>query len=257
MTAAHNTQTTWHPWLRPVARILMGAHLALALQPLSALAQAPGAAPVSAAAQAQLQRVAQWQQRIEAAKIEQARAAQPPGAVATERTSRNLTRVHELLKGIKARGERPGGINKAQSPGSAQAAKAAANPDHADQADQAQISELLTAIDADTDTVLADFAALRVQLQAQQVSAEILARHDQAQGELDRRANELRGLIRQWRQAPGAATLAALDAYFERYPAVRTSTPVNPAKLPWSTPTPNQRPPAETKVGWLQNLHKG
>ena len=31
MTAAHNTQTTWHPWLRPVARILMGAHLALAL----------------------------------------------------------------------------------------------------------------------------------------------------------------------------------------------------------------------------------
>ena len=145
MTAAHNTQTTWHPWLRPVARILMGAHLALALQPLSALAQAPGAAPVSAAAQAQLQRVAQWQQRIEAAKIEQARAAQPPGAVATERTSRNLTRVHELLKGIKARGERPGGINKAQSPGSAQAAKAAANPDHADQADQAQISELLTA----------------------------------------------------------------------------------------------------------------
>ena len=155
-----NTRTAWRGWLRPTAGAVVAAQIALALQPLSALAQAPGAAPVSAAAQAQLQRVAQWQQRIEAAKIEQARAAQPPGAVATERTSRNLTRVHELLKGIKARGERPGGINKAQSPGSAQAAKAAANPDHADQADQAQISELLTAIDADTDAVLQNLVHL-------------------------------------------------------------------------------------------------
>ncbi|WP_100084415.1 transglutaminase-like domain-containing protein [Acidovorax delafieldii] len=257
MTAAHNTQTAWHPWLRPTARILMGAQLALALQPLSALAQEPGAAPVSAAAQAQVQRLAQWQQRMEAVKIEQARAAQPAGAIATERTSRNLTRVHELLKGIKARTERPMVVNKARSIGGAQAAKAAANPEQANQADQAQISELLTAIDADTDAVLADFAALRGQLHTQQVSHEILARHDQAQAELDKRANELRDLIRQWRQAPGTATLAALDAYFERYPAVRASTPVNPAKLPWSNPTPNQRPPAETKVGWLQNLHKG
>lgn len=253
---ALNTRHAWRPVLRPVSGVVIAAQLLLAIQPLSALAQ-EGGGNTSPAAQAQMQRLAQWQQRIEQAKVEQALAAQPAGAIASQRTSRNLSRVHELLKGIKARTERPVAFNKARSTGSAQASKAAASPEQANQADQAQISELLTAIDADTDAVLADFAALRGQLQTQQVSPEILARHDQAQAELDKRANELRGLIRQWRQAPGATTLAALDAYFERYPAVRASTPVNPAKLPWSNPTPNQRPPAETKVGWLQNLHKG
>ncbi|OYD47753.1 transglutaminase, partial [Acidovorax kalamii] len=253
---ALNTRHAWRPVLRPVSGVVIAAQLLLAIQPLSALAQ-EGGGNTSPAAQAQMQRLAQWQQRIEQAKVEQALAAQPAGAIASQRTSRNLSRVHELLKGIKARTERPVAFNKARSTGSAQASKAAASPEQANQADQIQISELLTAIDADTDAVLADFAALRGQLQTQQVSPEILARHDQAQAELDKRANELRGLIRQWRQAPGATTLAALDAYFERYPAVRVSTPVNPAKLPWSNPTPNQRPPAETKVGWLQNLHKG
>jgi len=253
---ALNTRHAWRPVLRPVSGVVIAAQLLLAIQPLSALAQ-HGGGNTSPSAQAQMQRLAQWQQRIEQAKVEQALAAQPAGAIASQRTSRNLSRVHELLKGIKARTERPVAFNKARSTGSAQASKAAASPEQANQADQIQISELLTAIDADTDAVLADFAALRGQLQTQQVSPEILARHDQAQAELDKRANELRGLIRQWRQAPGATTLAALDAYFERYPAVRASTPVNPAKLPWSNPTPNQRPPAETKVGWLQNLHKG
>lgn len=253
---ALNTRHAWRPVLRPVSGVVIAAQLLLAIQPLSALAQ-DGGGNTSPAAQAQMQRLAQWQQRIELAKVEQALAAQPAGAIASQRTSRNLSRVHELLKGIKARTERPVAFNKARSTGSAQASKAAASPEQANQADQAQISELLTAIDADTDAVLADFAALRGQLQTQQVSPEILARHDQAQAELDKRANELRGLIRQWRQAPGATTLAALDAYFERYPAVRASTPVNPAKLPWSNPTPNQRPPAETKTTWFQNLHKG
>lgn len=264
-TAAHNTQAAWHPWLRPIGRILMGAQLALALQPLSALAQEPGAAPVSPSAQAQMQRMAQWQQRIETAKIEQARAAEPASAVATERTSRNLTRVHELLKGIKSRTERPSAVrsttringSNSTSIANALTPKATSADDQANQAAQAEISELLAAIDADTDAVLADFAALRQQLQANpQVSTEILARHDQTQAELDSRAGELRGLIRQWRQKPDAATLAALDAYFERYPASKPRPQGNPAKLPWSNPAPNQRPPAETKVAWLHNLHK-
>ena len=255
---ALNTRHAWRPVLRPVAGVVIAAQVLLAIQPLSALAQ-DGKTNTSPAAQAQIQRLAQWQQRIEHAKIEQARAAQPAGAIASERTSRNLSRVHELLKGIKARTERPATVQGKRSAASTQVAKASPTPDQAaqaNQADQAQINELLIAIDADTDAVLADFAALRQQLQSQQVSTEILARHDQAQAELDKRANELRGLIRQWRQTPGAATLAALDAYFERYPAARTSTPVNPAKLPWSNPQPNQRPPAENKTAWFQNLHK-
>ncbi|MDA8453588.1 transglutaminase domain-containing protein [Acidovorax sp. GBBC 3334] len=232
----------------------MAAQLAWALQPLSALAQ-EGTPAVPPAAQQQMQRLAQWQQRMEAGKLEQARAAQPPGAVATERTSRNLTRVHELLREVKARNDRPAARAARLGGSGTGAAKAAPDANQANDADQAQITTLLAAIDADTDAVLADFASMRQQLQAQGLGAEILARHDRAQADLDQRAGELRGLIRAWRQSPGAATLAALDAYFTRYPAARASAPTAPGQLPWRNPQPSQRPPAENKVAWFQNLH--
>ncbi|BFO53553.1 hypothetical protein AVXHC19_03560 [Acidovorax sacchari] len=254
MSASPNTRIAWHPWLRPVARTVMAAHLALALQPLSALAQ-DGTPAVPPAAQQQMQRLAQWQQRMESARLEQARVAQPPGAIATDRTSRNLTRVHELLRGIKARIEQPSARATGRSGSTPYATKAGPDTGAASEAEQAQITALLNAIDADTDAVLADFASMRQQLQAQGVGAEILARHDEAQAELDRRAGELRGLIQAWRQAPGAAALAALDAYFERYPAARTSAPVDAGKLPWRTPQPNPRAPAESKLAWFENLH--
>src|SRR6218665_274274 len=248
---SHNTLTPWHPWLRPIARLLIGALLCHALLPLSALAQ-HGAAPISPTDQAQIQRLAQWQQRIEQAKITRARAAQPMGSRVSERTSRNLSRVHDLLKGIKARTERaPAGMKNLGS------TMAAPTTGQADPAELEQIGALLGAIDADTDTVLADFAAQRQALQTQQVSAEILARHDQTQGELKQRANELRGIIGQWRQARSAAVLGALYAYFERYPAARVDNPVDPAKLPWSNPPPNQRLPAESRAAWWRNLHPG
>jgi len=254
---SHNTLTPWHPWLRPIARLLIGALLCHALLPLSALAQ-HGAAPISPTDQAQIQRLAQWQQRIEQAKITRARAAQPMGSRVSERTSRNLSRVHELLKGIKARTERaPAGMKNLGSTMAAKTAKAAPTTGQADPAELEQIGALLGAIDADTDTVLADFAAQRQALQTQQVSAEILARHDQTQGELKQRANELRGIIGQWRQARSAAVLGALYAYFERYPAARVDNPVDPAKLPWSNPPPNQRLPAESRAAWWRNLHPG
>ncbi|GKT20369.1 hypothetical protein [Acidovorax sp. SUPP3334] len=175
--------------------------------------------------------------------------------MATERTSRNLTRVHELLKEAKARTSRQPDQTARLGRAKAYAAKAELTADQAKESDQVQISALLAAIDADTDAVLADFASMRQPLQAQGVSAEILARHDQAQGELEKRAGELRELIRAWRQAPGAATLAALHAYFQRYPAARAIAPVDPGKLPWRSPQPNQRPPAENKTAWFQNLH--
>src|SRR6218665_3444233 len=210
------TRTTpWRPWLRPIARLLIGALLCHALLPLSALAQ-HGAAPISPTDQAQIQRLAQWQQRMEQAKITRARAAHPMGSRVSERPSRNLSRVHELLKGIKARTERaPAGMKDLGRNMAAKTAKAAPTTGQADPAELEQIGALLGAIDADTDTVLADFAAQRQALQTQQVSAETLARHDQTQGELKQRANELRGIIGQWRQARSAAVLGALYAYFE------------------------------------------
>lgn len=235
-----NTRSAWRPVLRPIAAIVVAA---LLLQPLSVFAQ-DAASP---AAQAQLRRIAQWQQDLEQRKIDNAQAALPQGQQASERTSRNLTRVHQLLKGIKARAP---AASQRKSTRDAQRAEQG-RPD-----EQAQLGELLTAIDADTDAVLADFAAQREQLVGHRVSAEILARHDQTQTELGQRASALRGLIGQWRQTPGPATLAALDAYFERYPATRASAPVDPAKLPWSPPKPNERAPAESRQAWWHNLYR-
>src|SRR6218665_390348 len=155
---SHNTLTPWHPWLRPIARLLIGALLCHALLPLSALAQ-HGAAPISPTDQAQIQRLAR-RQRTEQAKIPRARAAHPMGSRVSERTSRNLSRVHELLKGIKARTERaPAGMKNLGSTMAAKTAKAAPTTGQADPAELEQIGALLGAIDADTDTVLADFAA--------------------------------------------------------------------------------------------------
>ena len=82
----------------------MAAQLALALQPLSALAQQGEAA--SPAAQAQLRRLAQWQQRIEQGKLTQANAALSVGERASERTSRNLAQVHTLVQSLHNRTQR-------------------------------------------------------------------------------------------------------------------------------------------------------
>src|SRR6218665_4104942 len=96
---SHNTLTPWHPWLRPIARLLIGALLCHALLPLTALAQ-HGAAPISPTDQAQIQPLAQWHQRIEQARITRARAAQPMDRPFSERTSSNLRRMHELLNDV-------------------------------------------------------------------------------------------------------------------------------------------------------------
>ncbi|AVS95083.1 hypothetical protein C8232_01500, partial [Paracidovorax avenae] len=69
-----NTRHAWRPVLRPVGGFVIAAQLALALQPLSALAQdgSGNAAASSPLAQSQLRRAAQWQQRVETARGAQA-----------------------------------------------------------------------------------------------------------------------------------------------------------------------------------------
>ena len=252
-----NTRAAWHPWLRAIARSLIGALACQALAPLSALAQT-SPPPPAPAAQAQMQRLAQWQQRIEQAKLEQASTRQSATAQASTRTSRNLTQAHELVRTLNARAGRPEAPAQPMGRQPARTLRPAhtAATAEADQAERSQLGQTLAAIDADTDAVLADFAAQREDLQTHDASAEILARHDQAQTELAQRAAELRSLIRQWRQAPGDATLAALGDYFARYPAAKPQAPLEPGQLPWSTPKPNTRAPAQTKTAWYQNLHK-
>ena len=238
-----NTRAAWRGWLRPTAGAVVAAQLALALQPLSALAQQGEAA--SPAAQAQLRRLAQWQQRMEQGKLLQASAALSDGERASERTSRNLAQVHTLVQGLHQRTQRA--TLQAQRLGS---------QDQQNKQDQTHISALLGAIQADTQAVLGDFAHQRTELQTRGASAEILRRHDQAQAELEQRASDLAGLGRQWAHRSDSSTLAELNQYFQRHPATKSHTPLDPQKLPWSNPKPTQRAPAETRSAWYQNLYK-
>ena len=255
-----NTRAAWRGWLRPTAGAVVAAQLALALQPLSALAQQGEAA--SPAAQAQLRRLAQWQQRMEQGKLLQASAALSDGERASERTSRNLAQVHTLVQGLHQRTQRTiqaRQVNQAR-PGTQRPTLQATQQQAAqDTQDQTHITTLLGAIQADTQAVLGDFAHQRTELQTRGASAEILRRHDQAQAELEQRASDLAGLGRQWAHRSDSSTLAELNQYFQRHPATKTRatpTPLDPQKLPWSNPKPTQRAPAETRSAWYQNLYK-
>ncbi|PTT79421.1 transglutaminase [Pelomonas sp. HMWF004] len=51
-----------------------------------------------------------------------------------------------------------------------------------------------------------------------------------------------------------SAALSDLDDFFKRYPASRPAAPIDPKKLPWRSPEPTTRQPAETKTAWFQNM---
>ena len=91
-------------------------------------------------------------------------------------------------------------------------------------------------------------------LQTHNLPAEILARHDAAQAQFEQRAAQFNQISTQSSSADDKVN--ALDTFFKQYPAIRSISPLDKAKpLPWSTPKPNTRAPAETKTAWYQNLY--
>ncbi|MCW5258818.1 transglutaminase family protein [Verminephrobacter eiseniae] len=235
---SHNTLTPWHPWLRPIARLLIGALLCHALLPLSALAQ-QGAVPVSPTDQAQMQRLRPPQQRDGPG--QSARTRRP--APASERIARNLALAHSLVRALAKPVAAPGTGAFAIKSASGQASE------------QQQLRALVHAIDADTDMALAEFHASRADLIEQQVGPEILARHDQAEAQLRIRAQTLRQRLRAWQSHPDEQNLGAIGQFFEQYPAARARSPLNPGELPWGTPRPTTAEPASSQAAWHQSLY--
>ncbi|MCW5283833.1 transglutaminase-like domain-containing protein [Verminephrobacter eiseniae] len=235
---SHNTLTPWHPWLRPIARLLIGTLLCHALLPLSALAQ-QGAVPVSPTDQAQIQRLRPPQQRDGPG--QSARTRRP--APASERIARNLALAHSLVRALAKPVAAPGTGAFAIKSASGQASE------------QQQLRALVQAIDADTDMALAEFHASRADLIEQQVGPEILARHDQAETQLRIRAQTLRQRLRAWQSQPDEQNLGAIGQFFEQYPAARARNPLNPGELPWGTPRPTTAEPASSQAAWHQSLY--
>lgn len=247
-------------WLKAVGRVVIAAHLAVALQPLSALAQG-GAPSPSASTLAQIERMGQWEQRLQQAKAEQVLRQLPPAAQASERTSRNLSQMHQLLRGVHSRSQQF--VVRAPSPRSAPAPRqTTATPSDLESRlqpqERAQVGHLLDAIDADTQAVLADFEQQRQDLVQRGLAPILLQRHDQAQAQLRQRAQEVSRIAQQWRSQPSQAqaTLNALQDFFQRHPAAQPTPTLDPQRLPWRTPQPSQRTPAQTRSAWYQNLYQ-
>jgi transglutaminase-like putative cysteine protease len=242
-----NTRAAWRPVLRPIASLVVFAQLALVMQPLSALAQDKGQVPFNPQAQAQMQRLGQWNQTIEQAKARKAREQRSPA----EKASDKLARVEELVEDLKTdTHDRAGSGNR--------------------RAERLrELREHLDATQADVAEVRADFAATDAELKRKKVPAEILQRHQNAQAEFEQRAAQYSGIAAKLRtdQSAGPASRAQaaaegeqsavdeLQKFFKQHPVKRKPTVHDPKKLPWSTPKPNLRAPAETKTAWYQHLY--
>ena len=142
----------------------------------------------------------------------------------------------------------------------------------------ADLKDLLSRQSAAQGATRADFAATRLDLEQKKLPAEILARHDQAVAQFEQRAAQFNQIalkiqsnqpLAQQNSAQAAPEKIAsssaqpldeLNTFFAQYPSSKRAAPSfdpqNPKKLPWSTPEPTKRAPAETKTAWNHNLHK-
>ena len=92
----NNTFKAWRPLKRPLASLVIFAQLALALQPLSVLAQEKGKANISPMAQSQINRINLLNRDIEAAKVKKVKEQASPA----DQTSADLERIEELTKNL-------------------------------------------------------------------------------------------------------------------------------------------------------------
>lgn len=86
------------PLKRPLASLVIFAQLALALQPLSVLAQEKGKANISPMAQSQINRINLLSRDIEAAKVRKVKEQASPA----DKASEDLERIEELTKTLHA-----------------------------------------------------------------------------------------------------------------------------------------------------------
>ncbi len=234
-----NTMVGWHPILRPIARVLVIAQLALVLQPLSVLAQEKGVTPFNPAAQSQLQRLGQWSQAMEKAKAQ----GDKDKASLPDQVSDHLKQAHEIIKGL-------------SKTGNSTTRRIAVSTSQRD--DQiAQLKTHLNYIDQGTASVRAEFAATKAELKAKNLPAEILARHDDAANQFEQRSAAFATIASKISNKTGAqdSDLNELAAFFDRYPTSRKPATLVPGKLPWSTPKPSTHAPATTKTAWYQNFY--
>lgn len=245
---------------RPLAALVAAAHLALALQPLSAIAQDKGQAPAAnPIAREQMQRMLAWDAKAREARHQNLH----NQAGAAQRLAALLQQAHEQAGDLLAQQGQPAGQAAMRSAAnSAPAVKAFTTPVFNPGTTPAQLQASLDAIAQATAAAREDLVAARQELRRQGASAPILARHDEAAAAFEQREQAFHSLQqRLGRTAPMARSAAALphndlqqlQTLLAQGTAQRPLSPDQP--LPWRNPTATRRLPSDSQAQWQQRLH--
>lgn len=252
-------------FMKSVATTVMVAQLGLAMQPLMAATRDDKGAGAPMA-QAQLKQLQALQRSIDEAKALKAVAQQSPA----DRASTQLARVEELVRDlVYLADESEPGASSAGKAGQEQVRaigqniKAKVRPLTDEQKAQRQarravlwdeLKGLLAKQSEDQAAVRAEFAQTRKMLFERKLPAVILGRHDEAVKQFEQR-------VAQFNQSVAKAStdqkvaVAELKGFFDQYPTKRRPAQSDPKNLPWRTPEPTKRMPAETQTAWFQNLY--
>lgn len=250
--------------IRSISATLVLAQLSLAMQPLMAATREDKGAS-SPMAQAQLKQMQALQRSMDEGKAAQAAAALSPA----DRASTNLARVEELVRDLRYLGEEGDEAGAATKSGQeqvraiGQTTKAKVRSLTAEQKLQresrrtalwSELKSLLAQQGQDQGAVRSEFGQTRKMLIERKLPAVILARHDEAVAKFEQRVAQFNQAATKAASGDEAA-LAQLTAFFDENPTKRRAAPVDPKNLPWRTPEPTKRMPAETQTAWFQNLY--
>ncbi|TXH39733.1 MAG: hypothetical protein E6Q94_00685, partial [Burkholderiaceae bacterium] len=250
--------------IKSIAATLVLGQLNLVLQPLyAAVREDKGAS--NPMVRAQVEQMQALQREIDTAKARKLQESMGPADQASQR----LARVEELVRDIALLGgeQSPDSAAKEQAQEQVRAIgpnlKARVKPLTAEQKAQrhdrrqalvGELKSLLSQQSQDQASVRAEFAQTRQMLQERKLPAEILARHDAAVAKFEQRVAQFNQSASKAQKGDEQA-LAELRSFFDQNPTKRKAAPVDPAKLPWRTPEPTKRLPAETQTAWFQNLY--
>ncbi|WP_312462390.1 transglutaminase-like domain-containing protein [Comamonas sp.] len=236
--------------VRPVAHVVAAAHIALALQPLSAIAQEKAEQTYSPLAQSQMQRLHDWDAKLKAANYQ----AQKNDQAGPQRLQYLIQQASEQTQDLLVQ----------QSLVLPQQKKAGPAPIYNAKTTPASLRDTLAAIQDESGTAREDLQNMRAELVHKGLSAEMLARHDAAVAEFEQRVQRLDalaarlvgnngGLASKSAVAVNRSDLQTLGAFLAEnahHPAVNTSK-----DLPWHASQPYKKAPAQTRQEW--NLRLG
>ena len=238
--------------VRPVAYVVAAAHIALALQPLSAIAQEKGQTAYNPIAQNQLQRLQSWDAKVKAANYQTQKNEQ--GAAA---------RLNDL---IKRASEQTRDLLTQQNLASTLKSKPAASVIYNPKTTPASLQDTLLAIQDENGAAREDMRSMRQELVQKGVSAEILRRHDDAAAQLEQKVQKfdaltarLVGSVDSTASLTAKSAVAISSADLQDLGALLgEGAPQKKIKvgkdLPWRNPTPTKREPAQTRQEWVQQL---